>query len=838
MSDFDSRIDGLSAAKRALLEKRLREKLTKTSHSSVDDLDSHETKHVHRLPAALSDRLKIYSQQQEATLFMVLLAALQTLLYRYTKQANVFVGMPIAGRDRGELASLIGPFLDHSALCTSFEDSPSFSKVVSRVKQKTLEAYANQAVPFETVAEAVKPGQTYGPPIFQALMQLRSLPNAATTAYDLTACDLAVEPVKLVQEQARSELALDIVTTEDGLCCSFQYRTACFDEDTIARLAGDFEQLLQAAIAEPERSVDELPVLPVTEAKMKNAEIESFNVESAGNGAEERDATERSETENAEIEDGPLIFPCSFAQQRLWFINQLEGPSTTYNIRQIKRLSGPLQVDALARAISLIVERHEILRTTFKVVDNQPKQVVSEVGFFNDSLSEDGIPESSSIQLSVVDLREVPSPLRDQRCQDLLAKELNFCFDLTTGPLFRPTLIRLTEQESVFVLNMHHIISDGWSLGVLSKEINALYAAAAQEEDEEDTVSVASVLSALEIQYGDYTDWQRDWLQGEVLEKQVTYWREQLAGIPSVIALPTDFPRPSISSYKGKKYGITISADLSASLRKLGEDNNTTLFMTLLSCLSALLYRYTEQEDIVIGTPIAARDQSEIEGLIGLFANTLALRTTFRSTLDFLDLLQQVRQVALEAYDHQALPFEKLVEELNPDRDLSYHPLFQVMFTLKSPDLEGLALPNVTSEKIFPERTFSKFDLSLALSESENGIVGVWEYSTDLFKENTIARLSEHFLTLLEGLVAHPQQPIATLSLLTEPEKKQLQAWSGQVIPSSKVLYPRDSTVNALFEAQASHTPDSVAVIFEKQQITYRDLDRRANQLANYLQSI
>ena len=503
--------------------------------------------------------------------------------------------------------------------------------------------------------------------------------------------------------------------------------------------------------------------------------------------------------------------PLSFAQERLWFLEQLEPGNTAYNIAAAYRLRGPLDVAALERSLNEIVRCHEVLRTTFATMDGRPVQVIA--------------PEMS-LTLPVEDLQELPEAEREAEAQRLLTEEAQRPFDLEKGPLLRAALLRLDEEEHVLLLTMHHIVSDGWSMGVFNRELAVLYEAF--------SVGKPSPLPELPIQYADFAVWQREWLQGEVLEEQLAYWREHLGGDLSVLELPTDRPRPAAQSFRGATQSFVLSGDLTESLKALSRREGVTLFMTLLAAFKTLLYRYTGQEDVVVGSPIAGRNRSEIEGLIGFFVNTLVLRTDLSGNPTFRELLERVREVALGAHARQDLPFEKLVEALQPERDLSRNPLFQVMFAFQNAPMEALMLPGLTVTPLEVESETAQFNLTLSMEETGQGLKGVVEYNTDLFDGVTIERMLGHFETLLEGVVVNPEQRLWELPLLTEAERYQLLVeWND-----TEVEYPQDKCIHQLFEEQVERTPGAVAVVFEGEQLTYAELNRRANQLAHYLQKL
>jgi amino acid adenylation domain-containing protein len=501
----------------------------------------------------------------------------------------------------------------------------------------------------------------------------------------------------------------------------------------------------------------------------------------------------------------------SFAQQRLWFLNQLTGSSAIYNMPAAVRLQGVLQVEVLEQVVSEMVHRHEPLRTVFAVVDEMPIQAIN--------------PPTPQL-VPVIDLQNLPAAAQRAEIERLATEEAQQPFDLAQGSLLRARLLRLSAEDHVLLTTMHHIISDGWSMGVFIRESIALYMAFVEGQ--------ASPLPPLPIQYADYAHWQRQWLQGEVLEQQLDYWRQQLGRELPVLNLPTDRPRPAVQTYRGDQHAISLSTDLTSALNRLSQQANATLFMTLLAAFQTLLYRYCGQEDIIVGSPIAGRRRSELEDLIGFFVNTLALRTDLSGNPSFRELLGRVRQVALEAYTHQDIPFEKLVEELKPARDSSRSPVFQAMFVLQNAPSAALTLPGLTLTPLSRKTATAKFDLTLSLTETASGLQGSFEYNTDLFEAATIERMAGHFQTLLAGIVANPEQSITTLPILTETEHHQLLVeWND-----TRVDYLQDRCIHQLFEEQVERTPDAIAVVFEEQQLTYQELNARANQLAHYLQSL
>ncbi|MBW4459828.1 MAG: amino acid adenylation domain-containing protein [Nodosilinea sp. WJT8-NPBG4] len=543
--------------------------------------------------------------------------------------------------------------------------------------------------------------------------------------------------------------------------------------------------------------------------------------------------------------------PLSFAQQRLWFLYQLAPHNPFYNVPAAIHLKGTLNRSALERSLQEIVRRHAALRTRFTTVNGQPVQVVE---------------PNANIELAVVNLQAVGISERDRIRQQLATAEAQRSFNLTTDSLLRVTLLYFDAAESVLLLTMHHIVADGWSLGILIRELGYFYTAFVEGR--------SPTLPPLPIQYADFARWQHNWLQGEVLEKQLSYWRQQLQDLP-VLELPSDRPRPAVQTYRGATYPIHISPALSQALETFSQQSGASLFMTLLAVFQTLLYRYTGQEDIAIGSPIANRHRSEVEGLIGFFVNSLVMRSDLSGNPTFRELLEQVRQVALGAYEHQDLPFEKLVEELDPDRDLSRNPLFQVAFALQNAPMQPLELPGLTLEPAPLESASTRFDLEVHLWEPAHGLKSLWRsqdglsgfisYSTDLFDRDRIARLVGHFQMLLEGIVANPDARLSDLPLLTSEECQQiLHDWSGCSFDRSHLALFDDEEIGSavegshqeqtgikdsltkkpdlyfhhIVEAHVKQAPNAIALVTESQALTYQELNHRADQLAEILRQM
>jgi amino acid adenylation domain-containing protein len=501
--------------------------------------------------------------------------------------------------------------------------------------------------------------------------------------------------------------------------------------------------------------------------------------------------------------------PLSLAQQRFWFLDQWEPGNPAYHISLAIRLRGPLKVSALHGSLNTIIARHEALRTIFAVANGEPVQ---------------RIMPALSIELPLVDLAPLAEAERSAATRHWAVSDSRQPFDLAAGPLIRARLLRLSDQEHVLLLIIHHIASDGWSHGVLMRELTALYAAAVHEREAE--------LPALPIQYADYSSWQRQWLQGEILESQLSYWRQRLAGRPPFLELPGDYPRPPVQTFNGGLYSFRIPDTIAAAARRLSRQEGATLFMLLLATFKTLLLRSTGQHDLLVGSPIAGRVRPELEPLIGCFINTLVLRTDLSGDPSFRDVLRRVRETTLGAYAHQDLPFTRLVEELQVERDVSRTPIFQIMFVLQSTPTEPIATSDLLLDPAHIDNQTTNLDFTLSMQDTAQGLTGDIEYNSDLFMPETIARLAEHFRVLLQAIVADPEQRIATLPLLTAAERQLLRDWNATATPSLP-----DRCVHELFAAQAARTPEATAVVFQEQRLSYAELEERANRLAQYLQS-
>src|SRR5256885_8837123 len=513
----------------------------------------------------------------------------------------------------------------------------------------------------------------------------------------------------------------------------------------------------------------------------------------------------------ARASDGPL--PLSFAQERMWFVSRLLPGVPLYNMSGPARLSGRLKVELLERSLAAVIARHEPLRTVFPMIDGRPAQVVRPAG---------------AVSLSVEDLSALPDDARQAEVTRVASEEAREEFDLATGPLLRLRLLRLAEEDHVMLLTVHHIIADGWSIRLLVGEAWSYYLALTQGR--------VPTLPPLPVQYADFAAWQRASLRGEMLDGELDYWTQRLRGAPALLDLPTDQPRAAAPSYAGAVHAFSISPGLSESIRAFSRRESMTPFMTLLAAFNVLLFRHSQQEDVEVGTPVLGRNWPEVEGLIGCFLNTVPLRTDLGGNPSFRELLRRVRESALGAFAHQALPFERLVQALQPERNLGQSPIFQVMFNLRADEEEGLQQTGgLASARLLPRVASgtAQVDLALELVDRRDGFLGALEYRTALFDKETIARMAGQFEILLQAILKEPDCRIASLPLMSTAETHDRDASSK----SAGHLLPVPGGLHQVFEAQAAWSPDAIALVYEGERLSYAELNQRADQIARRLRA-
>jgi amino acid adenylation domain-containing protein len=503
----------------------------------------------------------------------------------------------------------------------------------------------------------------------------------------------------------------------------------------------------------------------------------------------------------------PSVFPASFSQQRLWFLDQLEPETAAYNLPRVFRIHGPLNVEVLTRAFENVIMRHAALRTVFDSVDGESRQII--------------LPQAN-FSIPLRDLSELPEADQENEAFRIATAEGQKPFSLRQGPLLRAVLVRLKPETHILVLVLHHIVTDGWSISILFREVTKSYAAFSN--------GVTPDLPALTIQYSDYAQWQQSTMSGELLARELQHWREKLSGSQTLLDFPTDFSRPVTHTWRGATEEAVFDGSVLSKMKSLARAENATLFMVSLAAFQALLWRYTGQQNILLGTPVAGRNDIEIENMIGLFVNTLVFRTDFTNEMTFLDLTRQVRSFALEAYAHQDLPFERLVENLVPQRSLNTHPLFQMMFTFQNIPKQVFEIPGLSITELPFDAGIAKFDLSVEVWDDKQ-FHCQFEYNTDLFERSTMQRMLRHFEQLLNSALEKPDARLSQLQLMTAHERHQvLVEWNG-----TSAGYPRDRTIQAAFEEQAARTPNAIALIDVVEKWTYGQINSKANQLARLL---
>ncbi|WP_338869862.1 amino acid adenylation domain-containing protein [Myxococcus stipitatus] len=831
-----------------------------------------------RMKEELAEGLRELSRREGVTLYMTLLAGFQTLLARYSGQWDVVVGSPVSGRTVKEVEGLIGFFVNTMVVRTEAGGELTFLEMMGKVKESVLGALGHQEVPFEKLVEAMSPARDMSrAPLVQVAFGLNG-PARLPRLPGVSASEVEYEP-----GMAKFDLALSVREDAEHLTSFWELNTDLFDQETVERMAAHYQQLLEAAVRAPGARLSALPMTGHREVPVKRAmtappsrkkerwvpegfiaprtAIEELVADTWAPllgmkrvGAEDhffdqgghsllvmqvasrlrevlgRDVPVRMLFESPKLSElarhledlvrgtpGPArpallpaprsgALPQSFAQQRLWFLDRLELNSPLYNIALAMKLEGTLDVGALERAFNTVVRRHEALRTTFRQDEQGAVQCIH---------------ESVTLPLTVVDLSELSGVTRAQEVSRLVAEEGHRAFDLTKGPLMRVTLLKEGEGEQVLVVVVHHIVADGWSMGVMAREVEELYGAYVKGEE--------GALEELGLQYADYAVWQREWMKGEVLEEQLGWWRERLRGAPEVLEVPGDRARPAVQGYRGASVAVRMKEELAEGLRELSRREGVTLYMTLLAGFQTLLARYSGQWDVVVGSPVSGRTVKEVEGLIGFFVNTMVVRTEAGGELTFLEMMGKVKESVLGALGHQEVPFEKLVEAMSPARDMSRAPLVQVVFQLQNAYSGDLALPGLRQRQMDHGLRFAKVDIALSLQETSDGLVGELDFSSDLYDVATMARFSEHLVNLLEGAVAEPSCRLRDLPLLSAPAKKVLLAQGGREAPFE------GECLHRMFEAQVARTPDAVAVTMDGQVLTYVELDQRARKLARLL---
>lgn len=770
--------------------------------------------HRFQFSESLSEAITKLARDEGVTPFMALLAAFDSLLHRCTGQDEVVVGSPVANRDRSETTKLIGCFMHPLVLRVDLSNDPSFRELLGRVRQVCLAAYEHQDVPFELVARALHPQVEAGRlPLFQTLFNVQQNETAKVRLPGLT-----FELQQPDTDTATLDLSMNLWVGGRQIWGVLEYSTELFDAATIDWLVNCFQSALESIVADPDCRLSELPIsarrtIAVEPAREAAAECPGLIEQPAADGT--NGATPGTRRRQSRV--GQLL-PASFGQERLWFFDQLHPGNSLFNQSQSLALEGPLDMAVLVRSLNELVRRHEVLRTGLEAWSGRPMQRIA--------------PELK-LDVPLVDLSHLSATDQRAGLQRISAEFADQSFDLAQPPLFRTKLVRLDTQQHAMLLSVHHAIADGWSAAVFRAELAALYAAFAAGQP--------SPLPELPVQYADCAIWQRRAYREAIVEGQLTYWKRQLGGELPLLELPLDHLRPAGMALARKAtVSFDLPAELFARLKGLCRKEGATLFMALLAAFKLLLHRYTGQEDVLVDSPIAGRTRRELEGLIGFFVNSLALRTDLSGRPTFRELLARVRRVCLEAYAHQEIPFDRVVAQLTPDRYRRGQSLTPASFMLHQAITRQERWGDVTVVPR-PADINDEFDLTMILWQSPDGLSGDLQYAPALFERSTVERMVSHFQTLLESIVAEPAMPIGELTLLPQEERqKVLRAGS-----EPRRDYSLDVCVHQLFEAEADKSPEAIAAVLpanerngQRQELSYGELNRRANRLAHRLKSL
>jgi amino acid adenylation domain-containing protein len=803
---------------------------------------------------ALTQSLKRHAVSMGTTPFVLFLASFQALLFRLTCAEDIVVGTPTFGRSKADFMRITGDFINSVPLRGKLSAGMAFRDLVVQLKATVHEALDAGELPLPLMVNRLHPDRDSSrSPLFDtffALQRFDQFKNVAElfagseTDPPVEACGLRLAPYPISQQEGQFDLSLWMTERGGVVYGAFKYSTDLFDEATIRGLARDYVALLEAVDRQPDAPLGDIPEpalrgkaadrvdvllealrardihLVVDNGKLRvNAPKGALSDEVKATIAARRDAImDHLRSAGAqkvhEAVDGipraerraPL--PVSSAQQRLWFLDRMEPERPYYNIGGSVRLRGPLDAALVERAVEHLVRRHESLRTTLGERDGAPDVQIHETARVPFDLAD----------FSHLPVAEAEAKFR-RRSEEVFATPLS----VARGPLARVLLVRIAAGDQALVVCVHHIVADGWSMMILFREIFEIYEALAADR--------APHLPALPVQYVDYSAWERDQLLSNRIAAQIAYWKEALAGAPAVLELPTDRPRPAAQSFRGGRIRRNLDARLLEDLKQLSRKRGCTLYMTLLAAFQVLLHRYSGQEDIVVGSPIANREQPAFEGVVGCFVNNIVLRTHMGPAEPFAELLGRVKQTFLAAFEHREVPFDVLVDALRPGRSTNHAPVFQVMFALQS-FLTPIAPPSgMKLEIVEPiEFEFARFDLSLELVEHEGELMALYEYSSDLFDRDTIARMHAHFEELLRAIVRRPEARIEDLPLLSGEDERLLGAWN-----ETSAEHDRTRCLHQLVEAQARATPGAIAAASGGETLTYGALEERANRLAHAL---
>jgi amino acid adenylation domain-containing protein len=758
--------------------------------------------HVITLPAELTERIKELARREATTVFVVLLACFQSLLHRLSGANDIVVGTPTFARGKAEFMRVVGDFVNSVPLRAKVDAAMSFRTLVQQLRLTVMEALDAQELPLPLLVQRLQiPRDPSRSPLFEAFFglvrfdQFKEIQRLMAGSGPEDAVELSglrLLPFPLEQQEGQFDLALQVAEGDGMVQGVLKYSTELFDAGTAAAIADGFVALAAASVREPDHVLGELPAPNVAARARESAVVQPTEVSAAPVRISR---------------EGPL--PLSSAQHRLWFMDRMEPGQSHNNIAGGFRYRGRLDPDLMKRAVQELVRRQESLRTRIGERDGAPELLIHE-------------PEG--VTLDWADLSHLPEEARGREVTRLRAEQLKQPFDLARGPLCRFLLVRIAPEEHVLAMAMHHGISDGWSMVIAAREIGEVYEALSTGRE---------LLPPSEVQYVDYAAWERDRISAGRLRTDVAYWKQELEGAPGLLELPTDRPRPASISYRGRRMHRTFSPDLLEAIKRLSHEHQTTLFTTLVAGLQVLLHRYSGQEDVVIGSPVGNRDRPELERVVGCFVNNLVLRGRLGGNPTFSDFLAQVRTTIFSALDHRHLPFEVLVDAVRAERSTNHAPIFQVFFALHS---FGSSMPDVAGLKVDPvlesvDVGAARFDIVVDMIEHRDALTGGWEYSTDLFDDETIERMHAQLERLLGAAAARPSLRVQDIPLLgPDEERKVLDDWN-----STRLEHDRSRCVHHLLEAQAHARPEATAVVDAGGKLTFRALEERANQLAHLL---
>ncbi|MBC8088378.1 MAG: AMP-binding protein, partial [Phycisphaerae bacterium] len=816
--------------------------------------------HAFSVSPELVTELRRSAREQSTTMYAILLAAYKALLYRLTGTQDIVVGTATAGRSQAGFSRTVGHFVNPVPLRTRLHADMSFQSLVQRVNGVLRAALSDQDYPLMLMVRRanVERDESGQSPLFSTYFGLLTFDRFGGASQDTDSrfsaefAGLRCEPLPIRQQEGQFDLSLQLMEQDRGLQGLLLFNPELYDAHTIAALAEHYTVLLGGITMNSSTTLEQLPPhaapdalnsspqsasghdmvhallaelkardikLSIDGGKLKiNAPIGALDAALKAQLTEHKAAVMDvlgSTSSRLQLRRVPRVapLPISFAQQRLWFLDRMQPGNSHYNISFATRIRGTLDIEAFSAALNLLPQRHESLRLRIRELDGNPfaelMETVGNVVVFEDLSALDAGAQTRESERLVVQHSTAP-------------------FDLAAGPMIHCAIIRLSDQDHILVISMHHLASDGWSLNVVVREI--------REEYEARTLGRRSSLPALPLQYVDFAAWQREQLHSGMFAHQLAYWQGQLAGAPSVLELPADRPRPPVLSYRGTRRDYRMSPGLRNEIKLFARANDVTMYMVMLAAWQVLLHRYSGQDDIVVGSPMANRDRAELEGLVGCFVNNVVMRGNLEGNLRFRDFLSQMKSVVLGAFDNRELPFDRLVEGLRPERSTSHSPIFQVMFTLHSFPIDATEPVGLTLEPFKVDDGglgSSRFDLTLEIDEHEGGLRLMYEYATDLFDAATITRMHEQYEQLLTAAIHDATVPVDNLPLLSVADERSLLA----TLNDTTLAHDRDRCVHQLVEQMAAQFPQSIAVQATDGTLTYEQLDARANRMAHLLRA-